>query len=217
MIGDGIFTMIEQKIIITIEYQHGSGGERIGKLLAEKLNISFFDSEILDEASKKYNIEEKVIRSFDETFVYEGIYSLVQDVRVAKTGMGEYRQSLAEQVYLAEFNAIRNLAKNQSGVFIGRCSDYVLREYANTVHFFIHAPIDVRVERICRYENLERSEAEIIVRKRDREREKYYNFHADQKWGDARNYNLSIDTGIIKLDEAVSLLEQYIKSIGKAV
>ena len=206
---------MEQKTIITIEYQHGSGGEHIGKLLAEKLNISFFDREILVEASREYNIEEKIIRNLDETFVYEGIYSLVQDIRAAKTGMGEYNQSLAEQVYLAEFNAIRNLAKNQSGVFIGRCSDYVLREYANVVHFFIHAPIDVRVERICRHENLERSDAEIIVRKR--EREKYYNFHADRKWGDARNYNLSIDTGRIKLDEAASLLEQYVKSISRVV
>ena len=208
---------MEQKTIIKIEYQHGSGGEQIGKLLAEKLNISFFDREILVEASREYNIEEKIIRNLDETFVYEGIYSLVQDIRAAKTGMGEYNQSLAEQVYLAEFNAIRNLAKNQSGVFIGRCSDYVLREYANVVHFFIHAPIDVRVERICRHENLERSDAEIIVRKRDREREKYYNFHADRKWGDARNYNLSIDTGRIKLDEAASLLEQYVKSISRVV
>ena len=208
---------MEQKTIITIEYLHGSGGEQIGKLLAEKLNITFFDREILVEASKEYNIEEKVIQNFDETYVYEGIYSLVQDVRATKSGMGEYKQSLAEQVYLAEFNAIRNLAKIQSGVFIGRCSDYVLREYANAVHFFIHAPIDVRVERICRHENLERSDAEIIVRKRDREREKYYNFHADLKWGEARNYNLSIDTGRIKLNEAVSILEQYVKSIGEVV
>ena len=75
----------------------------------------------------------------------------------------------------------------------------------------------MRVERICRHENLERSDAEIIVRKRDREREKYYNFHADLKWGDARKYNLSIDTGKIKLDEAVSILEQYVKSIGEVV
>lgn len=188
---------MKQKTIITIERQHGSGGEKIGKLLAGRLGISFFDREILAEASKESDIEEKVFQNFNEFFVNAGIYSMVQYVHAAKTGMGEYKQPLAEQVYLAEFNAIRKLAENQSGVFIGRCSDYVLRDYTNAIHFFIHAPVEVRIERVCHHENLDRSDAEIIVRKRDKEREKYYNYYTNRKWGDMCNYDLSIDTGRI--------------------
>ena len=208
---------MEQKVIITIERQHGSDGEKIGKLLAERLGISFFDREILAEASRESNIGEEVFQTFDEVCVNAGIYSMVQDVRVAKAGMGEYKQPPAELIYLAEFNAIRKLAKEHSGVFIGRCSDYVLWEYTNAIHFFIYAPIDVRVERVCQHEKLAWSDAEIIVCKKDKEREKYYNYYANRKWGDMCNYNLSIDTGRIGLDEAVSILEKYVKSIGKII
>lgn len=169
------------------------------------------------EASRETNIEEKIVENCDEVYVNAGFYSMVQDVRAAKAGMGEYRQPPAELVYLAEFNVIRKLAENQSGIFIGRCSDFVLREHANAIHFFVHAPIDVRVERICRYEKMARGDAEIIVRKRDKEIEKYYNYHTNQKWGDVYKYNLSIDTGKIGLDEAVSVLEQYVRSIRGAI
>lgn len=208
---------MNQKIIITIERQCGSGGEKIGEMLAKRLDIACFDKEILAEASRKTNIEEKIFHNLDEVFVNAGIYSMVQDVRVAKAGMEEYKQPPAEQVYLVEFNAIRNLAEKQSGIFIGRCSDYVLRKYTNAIHFFIYAPIEVRVERVRQQENLEHGDAEIIVRKRDKEREKYYNYYTNQKWGDMHNYNLSIDTGRIGLDETVSILEQYVKSVGEFV
>ncbi len=208
---------MEKKIIITIERQYGSGGEKIGELLAQRLGIAFFDKEILAVASKESNIEEEVCKSFDEAFVDTGIYSLIysmlSDARTTKAT--EYRQSPAEQVYLAEFNAIRKLAKEQAGVFIGRCSDYILQEYKNAVHFFVHAPIDVRVERVCQYDNLNRSDAETIIRKKDREREKYYNYYTNQKWGDVCNYHLSIDTGSIELNDAAMLLEQYVKNISK--
>lgn len=162
---------MKQKIIITIERQCGSGGEKIGEALAERLNIVCFDREILTEAVRKTNIDENIVQSFDEVFVNAGIYSMVQDTRAAKTGM-EYKQPLAEQVYLAEYNVTRDFAENRSGIFIGRYSDYVLQKYINAIHFFIHAPIDIRVERVCQYENLKRSDVEIIVRKRNKEREK---------------------------------------------
>ena len=202
-------------MIITIERQYGSGGEKTGELLAQRLDIAYFDKEIPTVASKESNIEEKVCKIYDEMFVNTGIYSLLPDARAAKAT--EYRQPLAEQVYLAEFNAVRKLAKEQSCVFIGRCSDYILKEYANAVHFFVHAPIDVRVERVCQHDNLNRSDAEATIRKIDREREKYYNYYTSRKWGDICNYNLSIDTGRIEPDDAAILLEQYVKSISEAV
>ena len=208
---------MEQKTIITIERQYGSGGERIGELLAQRLNINFFDKEILTEASKESNIEGKVFQFFDEVFVNTGVYSLSPDGNSAGANFGEYKQPPVEQVYLAEFNAIRKLAKEKSGVFIGRCADYVLQEYKNGIHIFVHAPIDVRVKRICQYEKIDRRDAEIIVRKRDKDRERYYNYYTSRKWGNACNYNLTIDTGRIEPDKVAILLTEYVKNINKTV
>ena len=202
-------------MIITIERQYGSGGEKIGELLAQRLGIAYFDKEILTVASKESRIEEKIFQTFDETFVNAGIYSLLPDARAAKAA--EYRQPLAEQVYLAEFDAIRKIAKEQSGIFVGRCSDYILQEYEGVVHLFVYAPIDVRIARVCQHDNLNRSDAEIIIRKIDREREKFYNYYTSRKWGNACNCNLSIDTGRIEPDAATILLEQYVKSIDEVV
>ena len=210
--------MMKQKVLITIERQYGSGGEQIGRLLAQKLNIGFFDNVLLVKASEESNIEEKIFQTFDEIYVNSGLYSIVaSSVLVAKGNIGEYKQPPAEQVYWAEFATIRKLAEEQSGIFIGRCSDYILRDYTNAVHIFVHAPIDVRIANVCKNENFKHGDAETIVRKKDKEREKYYNYYTDRRWGDVCNYHLSIDTGKMNLDDATVLIEQYVKHTIKNV
>lgn len=193
-----------QKTIITIGRQYGSGGHEVGKLLAQRLNIAFYDKEILMEASKNSDIDENLLKSYDESPVDVAAYSM-------NTGAGaNYNQPMSEKIYLAEFHTIRQLANEKSCVFVGRCADYVLKGADNCINIFIHAPLKERIKRVCKRDRLEQREAEIIIRKMDKEREKYYNFYTNRKWGDASNYNMAIDTERIGPQGAVDLIERFL-------
>lgn len=196
---------MEPKLVITIGRQYGSGGHAIGKLLAQKMNIAFYDKEMTMEILKNSDINEILFKSYDEKSV--AAYSL--DACAGEN----YYQTIAEKVYLAEFYTIRKLADEKPCVFVGRCADYVLKGSVDSINFFVHAPLKERIERICKRDGIDHREAEILIRKNDNEREKYYNYHTSQKWGYAGNYNMTIDTGKIGVEGAAGLMEQFLNIV----
>lgn len=196
---------MEPKLVITIGRQYGSGGHAIGKLLAQKMNIAFYDKEMIMEILKNSDINEILFKSYDEKPA--AAYSL--DACAGEN----YYQTIAEKVYLAEFYTIRKLADEKPCVFVGRCADYVLKGFVDSINFFVHAPLKERIERICKRDGIDHREAEILIRKNDNEREKYYNYHTSQKWGNAGNYNMTIDTGKIGVEGAGGLMEQFLNIV----
>lgn len=193
------------KYVITIGREYGSGGRFIGKLLAEKLGISFYDNELLVKAAEGSGLSEAVFKSYDEKkdgFLVNGI------------GMYSYDMSLGQKVFLAQFDAIKKIANQESCVIVGRCADYVLKDYPHVVNVFICAPMEDKIERAVKYYGLNPNKAATQIIKMDKKRRGYYNFYTDKDWGKANNYDLCINSRI-GVEETVEAIAAYVKTLLK--
>ena len=184
------------KFVITISREYGSGGRFIGKLVAEKLGISFYDSEILTKASELTGISKVFLEGYDET--KESAFTYAQ-------GLYGMDMSIGQKVFLAQFEAIKNIAENESCVIVGRCADYVLKDNENVVRVFICAPQEEKINRGITYYGLEPNKAASIINKKNKKRRSYYNFYTDKDWGNPSSYDLCINSknGIETAVEAI--------------
>ena len=163
------------KTIITIGRQFGSGGKEVGIRVAKELGIPFYDKEILQEAAKKSGLCEKILENFDER-PKSLLYSIAMDsymFALPGTGAGD---SLEQQVYLATFNTIRHLAGQGPCVIIGRCADYALADNPNHLSIFVHAPMEDRIRRVAKRQNLTPDKAKTLINKTDKRRASYYEY-----------------------------------------
>ena len=188
-------------VIICIGRQYGSGGRFIGKLLAEKLGIPCYDKELLTESSKVSDMNLKVIESNDEV-PNSMMYSVFQ-----ANGL-----PINQQVFLAQFDAIREIANKGACVIIGRCAEYVLEDRDNVVSIFITAPIEERVNRAIRFYNFDSAKALKQIKKVDKKRRDYYNFYTNRKWGEASNYDLTLNSKI-GVEKCVEVIAKYVESL----
>lgn len=191
-----------ENVIICIGRQYGSGGRYVGKLLAEELNIPCYDKELLLEASKESSINENVISENDEK-PNNFMYSLF-------TGSSTYGLPINQQVFLAQFDAIRKLVNKGPCIVVGRCADYVLEDLSNVVSIFIHAPLEKRIERAEQFYGMDNKKAKAQIKKIDRKRSDYYNFYTNKKWGKADSYDLTINSEI-GVEKVVEIIKNYIK------
>ena len=194
--------------IIAIGRQFGSGGHHIGRELAKELGYTLYDKELLKLQAENSGIAEKVLESYDESPTNSLLYSIVMDVYPSMNYVGN---SLNQQVYQAQYDAIRNLKDKGNCVIIGRAADYILRDCPNLVTVFIHADIEKRAERIAKYEHVSIAKAKDMVLKADKKRASYYNFQTEKKWGQASSYMLSIDSGAIGFDNSVKLIKDFVE------
>ena len=166
-----------QKCIITIGRQFGSGGRYVGRLLAEKLGIPFYDKELLSEAAKQSGICEEIFEEHDEKPTRSLLFSLVTGMQ-HHMGTGNFYMDmpLNHRIFLAQFDAIRKLAEEGSCVIVGRCADYVLRENPDTVSIFVKADMPSKIQRAVTYYGVEKDKAEERIRKADKQRASYYNY-----------------------------------------
>lgn len=196
---------MSENLIITIGREYGSGGHEIGKKLAERLGINCYDKEILAVSAKKSGFSEQFLEENDESAQNSLLYSLV-------TGIGHARtQPLSVQLYLEQFNAMKEIAAKESSVFVGRCADYILREEKDLVTVFTMAPLDARIARICERNGVDMAEAERMIQKKDKSRASYYNYYSDKTWGKANTYKLCLDTSETGIDGAVELIARYVE------
>ena len=184
------------KFVITISREYGSGGRFIGKLVAEKLGINFYDSEILTKASELTGISKVYLESYDET--KESAFTYAQ-------GLYAMDMSIGQKVFLAEFEAIKRIAENESCVIVGRCADYVLKDHPNVVNVFICAPLEEKIDRAVTYYGVDPHKASSVINKKNKKRRSYYNFYTDKDWGNPSSYDLCINSknGIESAVEAI--------------
>lgn len=202
--------MAKTNMVITIGRQYGSGGREVGRRLASRLEIPYYDKEILSEASKDSGICEELFEDHDEKPTRSFLYSLVTGVQTHGNPSTMYMDMpLNHRIFLAQFDTIRRLAGNGPCVVVGRCADYVLRDEKNVVNVFLKADMEHRVERAIE-RGAEPSRAQDIVKRRDKERASYYNYYATTTWGDVNNYDLCLDTGKVGYDGAVDMIIAYI-------
>jgi len=198
--------------VITIGRQYGSGGRYVGKLLAEKLNIPYYDKEILSLAAKQSGICEEMFETHDEKPTKSFLYSLVTGIQMRGDPGSLYMDMpLNHKIFLAQFDTIKRIASQGPCVIVGRCADYVLREHPHKVNVFIHGDMQSRIQRAVAYYGLNEDTAEDAILKADKQRASYYNYFASGKWGHVENYNLCVDTGCVGVEGAVDIIADFVE------
>lgn len=188
---------MEEKVVITIGRENGSGGKYIGEELAKELGIKCYDENLISETAKQYHINEKNVEKNDEKLPQNILY------------FGG--QMLPAKTFEEEEELIAKIAKEESCIFIGRAADYVLRNEKNVYSVFVHAPIDARVSRYSTRNNISEDKAKKAIAEQDKMRANFYKFYTNQTWGDSRNYNISIDTSKVGIDGAIEIIKNFIK------
>ncbi len=197
--------------IVTISREFGSGGREIGKRLANKLNVPFYDKELLEMASKESGIARELFVKNDESYTNSFLYSLVMGTYpVSPDGRLNPELPLNHKIFLAQFETIKKLAEKGPCVIVGRCADYVLKEEPNVIDFFISGNMYDKKKRILERYDIEKPKVEEFIRKTDKRRASYYNYYTDMKWGDARNFDLCINSSKSGIEGAVDLMLAYI-------
>ena len=192
--------------IVTISREFGSGGREIGKRLADKLNVPFYDKELLEMASKESGIARELFVKNDESYTNSFLYSLVMGTYpVSPDGRLNPELPLNHKIFLAQFETIKKLAEKGPCVIVGRCADYVLKEEPNVIDFFISGNMYDKKKRILERYDIEKPKVEEFIRKTDKRRASYYNYYTDMKWGDARNFDLCINSSKSGLRVLLSL------------
>ncbi|MCR5628336.1 cytidylate kinase [Eubacterium uniforme] len=203
-------------LIITIGRETGSGGREIGKMLADKLGISYYNKELLTEAARQSGLSEDILETNDERPTNSLLYSIVMDTySFGYATSSTMDMPINNKVFLAQFNAIKTIAAKGPCVIVGRCADYALAGNEDCVSIFITADMKFRTRRISTENNLTVEKAKAFIKKTDKKRSSYYNFYTEKKWGEASSYDLCVCSSRYGIEKTVEIILNYLKTIGK--
>ena len=197
-------------IIINVGRQVGAGGREIGQMLAKDFEAKFYDRELLNLAAKESGFSEKFFKQNDEK---KGFLRGLLNVQSPHMSGGSLWGTNFSQESLFKFqsDAIQKAASEGSCVFMGRCADYILRDFDNVVNLFITASMDFRVELISKVKQIDGSEAHKLIEHVEARRAQYYNYYTGKKWGAAESYDFCIDASILGLEETEKLIAEFIR------
>ena len=188
-------------IIITISREYGSGGREIGKKLADRLGIDFYDKEIITMLAKESGLSEETIHNWAEKEVSGFFYGIN-----AARGI----IPIPDRIFNARRKVLNDLADKGSCVIVGSCGDYILKDRENLKKFFIYAPKDLRAKRAKEVYGDDLAAYPNMIKRKDEERRDYYNHFTSYRFGDYKNYDACINSAI-GIDKVVDLIEYYVK------
>lgn len=202
---------MDKSIIINVGRQLGSGGHDIGRMLASDFNAQYYDREILNLAAKESGFSKEIFERNDERKGF--LRSFLHLPFSNSTAGGNFYQNNFSQEGLFKFqsDAIRKEAKKGSCVFVGRCADYVLRDFPNTVNVFITASLDFRIENMMKKTGFSYEEARKAIEQGEKHRSEYYNYFTGKRWGAAQGYDLCIDSSILGLEESEKFIADFVR------
>lgn len=193
-----------QHMIITISRQHGSGGREIGRKVADRLGIPFYDQEIIDLASKESNIDISFFENSETKDAGSLLHELSSDNHVVLP--------MTDRVYLQQVKVIRDIAVKGGCVIVGRCADTILADYPQLLRVFVYADIDKRCERVENFYHESAKDLEKLEKKRC----SYYQHYTKKRFGDAQNYDMCLNSGTLGLDECVKTICSFYRNETKA-
>ena len=200
----------ENKMIITISREFGSGGRLIGRRLAEKLKVPYYDKELLDRIAEESGFSREMIEGAEKRAKNSFLYSLASAMGTGESGPESL--SLNERFFLAQFDTIRRMAEEEgSCVIVGRCADYILRDLPQATNVFIYAEEADKIRRAVEEYGVPREEVKKLMKDTDKARANYYAYHTGRKWGEPVNYHLSLDSGYLEIEDAVDIIIEYAK------
>lgn len=191
-----------KQLIISIGREYGSGGHVIAEELAKRFDIPMYDRNLLEHIAEEKNADVELLRKYDES---------PKKVLLSRSVRG-LSNSPEEVIANMQFDYLKQkAAAGESFVVVGRCSESVLREYKGLVSVFILADNDVKMKRIMELRSVSQREAQMMMAKHDRSRKTYHNRYCDIKWGDSRNYDISVNSSRLGIERTIDMLESYIK------
>lgn len=197
--------------IITISRQYGSGGRIVAQLVAKQLCYQFYDKALIDRAAEESGFSTHHITESGEYATSSS--SLLFGLSVANT-MGQGGMSLYDNVYLAQSKVIRAIADSEeNAVIVGRCADYILRERAHCLHVFLHADAQSRLRRAVEEYGEAEAKSEKFLREKDKRRKVYYRTYTGENWGEAQNYHLTLDTGLLGIETCADLITRAVQAM----
>jgi len=205
---------MEKSFVITISRQLGSGGAYIGQQLADKLNIFFADREIISKAAHQLSTLEDNLESREEkllTFWQSLRKTIPRTQGLYIVPVSPILEFSDDELFAVESEIIKHIAKDGPAVIIGRCGFDVLRQHPNHISIFIHANTEFRNERIQKLYNIRYGDAEKMIEKSDKVRAAYCKAFTGKEWADARNYDISIDSGKLGIDNSIELILNFLK------
>lgn len=191
-----------KQLIITVGREFGSGGHIIAVKLAEHFGIQLLDSNILAEVAKKSNASEEYLKKYDES---------ARNLFFSRTVNG-FSNSPEEIIAQMQFDYIKQKSDSgESFVVIGRCADYILRENPALVRVFVLGDTEAKIKRTAEREGISEEKAKIRMEQADKRRKYFHNTHSENKWGDSRSYDITVNSSKLGLASTAELLIKYIE------
>lgn len=194
--------------IITINRMYGSGGRLLGKALATKLGIHFYDQELIRLASEENDIPYEELLKVDEKKANQWRLPINEQMQMQP----QYHfHPMNDVLFETESKIIERLVKTEDCIIVGRCANYILGD--DCLSLFVYAPYEYRVKAVMERLGREEKSARSLVKKMDKTRKSYYEFFTDQKWNNLTNYQLCIDTSRFSQNFLVNMLADVYHSL----
>lgn len=201
---------MEKKILINVGRQFGAGGKGVAAVLGERLGIPVYDSELLQKAAEESGFSPAFFKKSDEKrrlWRFGSLFGLNRASAYAPSAID------GTELFKFQSQAIRDIAEKGSAIFLGRASDYVLRDM-DCLDVFICAPLEDRVKRVCERTGMTAEEAEKYILKKEKTRSDYYNFFTFGNWGVASNYDLCLDSSLVGIEGAADIIIDFGRRAG---
>lgn len=202
--------MKDNELIINVGRQFGSGGRLVALALGRKLGIPVYDQELIAKAAEQSGFSKELFANSDEKRNLLALSSFIVDI--GRFGSADNYMS-DNQLFVIQSNVIRSLADKGPAIFIGRCSDYILRD-RKCLDVFVTATDEVRIKRIAERMNITSEQADSLMRKKDRTRETYYNYYTFGNWGVASNYDLCVDSSVLGIEGTADMIIDFCRRAG---
>ena len=196
--------------VITISRAFGSGGRTIGREVAKRLNIPCYDKELVDKVAEESGFHADFIAEAGEYAPVSNsfLFSLATSPNPMAM-MGS--MSMSDKLFVTQSNVIRQYAEQGPCVIIGRCADYILRDMENCLHVFIHSDMEHRAKRIVELYGETKQTPQKRLTEKDNKRKIYYKHYTGRNWGEAQNYHLALNSGLIGVDKCVDFIVDIAK------
>lgn len=192
---------MEKQMIIAIGREYGSGGHQIGEEVAKRLNIPFYDSNLLTQIASDTNMDHEVLKQYDER----------PRNRLFSRSVSGFGNSPEENVATIQFDYLLKMAREgKSFVIVGRCAESKLKNFASLISVFILGDMEDKVKRVKERYNITEEEARQEIKRIDWKRKSYHNYYCKGKWGDSRNYDLSVNSSKLGIEKTIDLIEKYV-------
>ena len=195
--------------IINIGRQFGSGGKLVAMQVGEMLGINVYDNELISKAAQESGFSKELFERSDEKRSMFNISMFFGSNRFGNTQnyVGD------NELFKIQSDVIRGIAEKGPAIFVGRCSNYILRDF-DCLDIFISAPIEERIKRVSARTGLNEEEALTRIERQDRTRQTYYNFFTFGNWGAAADYDLCIDSSILGIEGTASYIVDFGRKAG---